>query len=1084
MLQFIFGKPSSGKTYTVLNKIKELCENDLQSVLIVPEQFTFESERAVLRKLGDKAAQKVTVLSFSRLFDEVARNIGGLNAVTLSDSDKIIFMKRALSSVKDELKLWSRYCDSLSFSKTMLDTIGEFKINSISAYELREAAKISKSQTLSHKLNDLALIYENYDAFLGEKFIDPADKLTKLYFKLSAFEYFRGKTVFIDSFKGFTGQQYKLLERIISQADNVYVTLTNNPENQKDFNIYSNVRFSANRIEKIAEKYNKQILKPLVLEESRFSSSGLSFLEKLMAGESFEKNINDNSITICKASTIFDEALFTARTIRRLVREEGYRYRDFVIIARDAEIYKEAVSAACDMNKVSCFYDNRTQLSAFPLSVAADAATKTIKLSTENILRFHKTGLGTLNTDEISRLENYAYLWNIDGSLWLNEWNMNPKGLTTDDDKKVIESLKEINELRVKAIKPLITFRNSFKGNAANMASALVELFENCNMNSKLISLCERFQNEGNTFSSDALKQSYDEFMRILDSLVNCFGEKTIKTDEFCEALELAVSFSDIGVIPQMLDEVTFGSADRIRPSRPKIAFILGANQGLFPKGIGNNGIFNLSERKNLIEYGLEIADNSIYSSIDEDYLVYCNLCCASDKLFISYHTQSVSGENAEAATFIETISNELSCNFVEEPMDSIDELNLPETIDAAFSEYCRRKRNNAADSITLKSVLEETEIKDKVSFIDDIFAEKPMQISSDNASKLFGKKINMSASKFDTFNRCRFSFFCRYGLRAKKLQPADFDVLQRGTIVHYVLERYINENKDSFDSITADEINTLTDKYINEYLDSVSGFESIKNSRIAFLISRISRSLKDVIAHITAELSQSLFKPKACELKIGENGEIDALKFPFDDGEISLEGSIDRVDEYNGYIRIIDYKTGSKSFKLPDILFGLNLQMLIYLYAVTRGNGLEDKKAAGILYQPSSRDVKDEGLAMNGLISADLDLISAMDSKGNGEFIPKVSLNKDNTISKRSNSFLEKEKFTEIFNHIEGLMRRTGNLILSGDIAVSPLDGRESPACKYCDYSGICKIENKPIDKVEALSNDKVFEKIREARY
>ncbi len=819
----------------------------------------------------------------------------------------------------------------------------------------------------------------------------------------------------------------------------------------------------------------------MVLEESKYISSELSALEKIIAGKDCDKTENNGNISVCEAATIFDEANFAARTIRKLVRTEGYRFRDFVIIARDAEVYKEAVASACKTNGISLFFDNRIPLSSFPLSVFASSAVKALKLSTENILRFHKTGLGTLKNDEISTLENYTYLWNIDGNLWLKEWDMNPQGLRNESSDSSKE-LENINSLRIRAIKPLLSFKESFKGTAADMATAIVKLIEDCNVQEKLISLSERFDKKGDNFSSDALKQSYDAFIGVLDSLVTCFGAEQIKTDDFCESMELAVSLSDIGVIPQMLDEVTFGSADRIRPSRPKVAVILGANQGVFPKGVSNAGIFNLSERKNLIEHGIEIADNSIYSSIDEDYLVYCNLCSASDKLYICYHSQSISGEKAEPSAFVERIVTAFNCEVKSEPSANLDASDLPETSSAAFSEFCRRKNTSLKDSNSIKNVLFDTELAEKINFIEDFSENKDFSLTEETASKLYGKKIRMSASKFDTFNRCRFSFFCRYGLNAKKIQPADFDVLQRGTIVHYVLERFITEHKDNYSKLTVAELNALTDRYIEEYLSSVEGFASIRNARINFLISRISRSLKEVVCHVAAELSQSLFSPVACELKIGGGGDIAEVKFPYESGEIDLIGSIDRVDEYNGFIRIIDYKTGSKTFKLPDILFGLNLQMLIYLYAVTRGNGLSDSAAAGILYQPSSRDIKDEGLAMNGLLTADVNLIKAMDREALGEFVPKLTLNKDNTVSKRSGSFIESEKFTDIFNHIERLMEKTGNLISSGDIKVSPLDGRESPACKYCDFAAVCGIENKTVKRVENLSNDKVFEKMKEA--
>ena len=236
-------------------------------------------------------------------------------------------------------------------------------------------------------------------------------------------------------------------------------------------------------------------------------------------------------------------------------------------------------------------------------------------------------------------------------------------------------------------------------------------------------------------------------------------------------------------------------------------------------------------------------------------------------------------------------------------------------------------------------------------------------------------------------------------------------------------------------------------------------------------------------MVQLSREFAQSGFEPVACELKIGKGGDIPELKIPFQKGNIDIVGSIDRVDEYGGYIRVIDYKTGSRSFKLPDVLFGLNLQMLIYLYATVRACGKEDEKAAGILYMPSKRDLNDSGMAMNGLIRSDENIVAAMDREMQGEFVPKYSITKNGTLDKRCSSFIGAEDFSEIFDYIETLMRRTGDGILSGDIAVSPLDGRDTPACKYCDYAAVCGRENTPCDRVPNYKNDEVITKMKEEK-
>ena len=1080
MLQFILGKPSSGKTYTVLEKIKYLSQNGKKCVLIVPEQFTFESERSVLETLGDKAVLNTEVLSFTRLCDEVGRNTGGIAGRVLNDYDKAVFMKRALALAEDGLKIWQRYTNSLSFSKTMLDTAGEFKINAVSPMQLRQAAEDSGKPTLKLKLCDTALIMENYDAVVGEKFIDPADSLTKLYNSLLNFRYFEGKTVFIDSFKGFTGQQYKIIERILAQAENVYISLTDDINNKNEYSIYTNIRKAQSNIKRIAKTHNVQIKQPMILEESRYKNKGIAAVERLISSAEDEFIDDDGSVNICRAATPADEAEYAAKTIRRLVRQEGYRYRDFVIIARKSEKYADLVASACKRNGISLFYDKRIPLSCFPIAAAGESAINALSFSSEDILRFHKTGLGTLSTDEIAVLENYVYIWNIDGGLWLKEWDMNPDGLKTEEESEEDSSdrLKQLNELRSRAVKPISEFKENFRGSASQMAGALVKLFGECGVSETLAEMCGKLGDESDFFQADALKQSADEYMKILDSIVSCFENQKVSIEEFSETLNLAVDLADIGVIPQTLDQVTFGSADRIRPSRPKVAFILGANQGVFPQSQQNTGVFNTSERKILIENGINIADNSVYSSIDEEFLVYCSLCCPSEKLYISYYEQSVSGEKAEPSTFLGVITSNSNLPTVSEPEKQLTARNAPETENAAFGEYCRRVREDLSGAVSLKEALCGTASYDRINFIEQAVKETEKKISPQTARELYGQNIGMSASRLDTFNRCRFSYFCRYGLKIKKLQPADFDVMQRGTIVHFVLERLISEHGQNIGSLLPDELNTLTEKYIDEYFSGITGFKSVMSARTEFLISRITRSLKEVVQHIAKELSQSEFKPDACELKIGENN---SLSFKYDKGEIRIYGSIDRVDKYNGYIRVIDYKTGSKNFKLPDVLFGLNLQMLIYLYAVTRGAGLDDSAAAGILYQPAKRNTADNNMAMNGLLQSDEKLYAAMDKDGKGEFIPVLSFNKDGSISKKCASYIEKEGFTAIFDYIEKIMKKTGNAIASGDIKISPLDGRESPACKYRDFFFFFGIEDREVPRVPDLKNDEILDAMKE---
>lgn len=1073
MLQFVLGRASSGKTYTVTQKIAECIAQGENPVLLVPEQFSFESEKNILDVVGDGNAQKVSVISFTRLCDEVERIAGGICGEGITDSDRIILMSKAIKLCRDELKNFKKYANSTSFARLMIDSVNEFKMNFILADDLRDAANNTDDQQLKLKLQDTALIYENYDMIVAEKFIDNTDRLTKLYYALENHRYFENKTVFIDSFKSFSGQQYKILERILSQAKSVTITLADNPQDTREFGMFSNIKKVKNRISAIARKFSVQMCDDVILNNQNYAYNDLAALECFIATGQTQYKGDCQNITVCSADSVYSEADFVARNIRRIVREKGSRYSDFVIIARDTVPYEEALDTACKKNNISCFIDKRIPLINLPTATAVIAAANCAKsFCTENILRFHKSGVGVLSLDDISTLENYAYLWNIDGAMWQNEWTMDPDGFSAvaelSETKK--ELLAKLNCLRQKAIEPLCILKDNFNGNAQNMARALVRLLESTHAAEQFKNLYKQYDS---ALYSDAIKQSWDSVMKILNSICLCFGDAQITKSEFCEALRTALTFETVGVIPQMMDEAIFGAADRIRPSRPKYAFILGANQGVFPRFAQSGGLFVNSEREKLISLGLDIPDKTFSLAVDEEHLLYSNICCASHGIFISYAT-TLDGAAAEPSAFITDIQNRFHCKTLCEP-SALQENHLPESREDAFSMLCGNMANENTDTKTLIAALQNSEYTERINSVLQIRNKIKHHISDATARQLFGDKITMSPSKFDTFNRCRFMYFCRYGLRVQRLQSAEFNAMQRGTVVHYVLQRVVEEHGKAVSEFDKSQISDLVEKYTQEYLDMVVGYSDIETPYLKYLLSTIKRALKYVVERLALEFAQSDFTPQKCELKIGYGGDLPEIKIPIDNGaSLELIGVIDRLDTWNGYIRIIDYKTGHRDFKLPDILFGQNMQMLIYLYAVARSGQFGDK-TAGILYMPASRDKTDTKSArrMNGLIAADEALVTAMDKENKGEFIPKYSEKSP------SDSYIRQEDFQKIFDFIENKLKLTGNAIYHGDIAAEPVDGLDSGACKYCEYQTICRIDNEAHKQVPKLTNAEVLQEI-----
>ena len=1075
MLSFISGRASSGKSYEILNRIEAAVKSGESPMLLVPEQFSFQSERAVLSRLGDTLSQKVKVLSFTRLCDEMERIVGGICGRTLTDADKLILMNNAVKSCAGELKLWGSYAKSLSFAESMVAAVDEFKQYAVYPEDVTAAAENVEGTTLALKLHDTALIYTAYNILIAERFIDPSDRLDKLYLNLNEHNLFDGKSVFIDSFKGFTGQQFKIIEKIITSADNITVALADDPDDLREYGILKNIKKVKERITKCARTHFVEIGEETVFAESRYESDSMKALEKLIfSGEKpLDKNAPD--ITLCRAQTVFDEAEFVARNIRRLVREKGIRFGDIVVIARDTAPYEQPLIFACERNGVSCFIDKRLPLSAMPVANASVAAIEAVKsYSTEKILKFLKSGIGILSCDDISKLENYTYLWNISGDLWNVEWEMNPKGFKSDLSQKEKDALEEINALRARVMEKLNRFKEQYKGTPKNMATALVNLLEDLDAATKFSTLAESYEAKGQRVYADALRQSWDKWMTLLDSLVNCYKDISVSVSEFSDSIKNSLNFLDIGVIPRNVDEVTFGAADRIRPSRPRYAFIMGANQGVFPQVSNKTGIFGVLERAKLIELNIDIPDITIDNAIDEDFLVYSNVCCPSDGIFISSSACLSDGGEAQPSAFVSLIENNLNCVMVKEP-SALSEGNLPETKESAFSEFCRRVNSETGEGEILKEALKHEDILPRINAaLSDSTAAKAT-LDKNTAHALFGSRLFMSPTAFESYNGCHFKYFCRYGLGIQKLTPAEFNPAQTGTVVHYVLQRVVEEYGKGISEFSAERIAEETERFTEEYLSGIEGYKNIETKGMKYQVHLIKKTLRYVIGRLAEEFFQSGFEPVHCELKFSDkDGDIPAIRIKVEDGEIILSGVVDRVDKWNGYVRIVDYKTGERNFKLPDILYGQNMQMILYLYALKNSEEFGGK-AAGVFYMKAKhkKQSKPADRRMSGILPYDKDLAQAMDRELKGEFIPKYS------DKKQPESYIEAEDFDKIFSFVNTKLQNTANGIYAGEIAANPVDSLDGKACDYCDFAAVCRIRDENRTKVPSMSRDEVLSEI-----
>ncbi len=1074
MLKFIFGRAASGKTETVFRHIKAQTENGAKNqILIVPEQSSFDCERKLLHILGDGKYTDVPVLSFTRLCDEVGRLHGGLGLRRLTECERIIFMSRAVSSARDELAFFAKYADDTRFIENAITTLDEFKRCGIGSAELREWSE-RVSGALSQKLCDLALINDYYEALIGNKFSDPSDELASLDRKLGEYAYFAEKTVYIDSFKNFTGAQLNIIERIIAQADDVIFSFCFDEHLTADGELFSNVAATVRRITEIAQKHGVSVAPYEVLSQNFYKSPALAALERGLSvcpGEVFAEPTD--AVNIMSAPDKYGEAELCAREIRRLVREEGYRYRDFLVVARHAEQYCGAVEDMCRRYELPCYIDRRYEISFLPLSVYLLSALRAAdNFSTEDILKYLKTELCGFTALETATLENYAYIWKINGKKWCDEWTMSPSGLDKFDDEDKAR-LEEINALRVRAITPLFRLRTAAGKPARDIAEAAWNLLESESVSERLATLCEQLP----PLEAEQNRLGFSAVADILDSLVIALNDDAMTLKKFYEFFALALSGATVGTIPQMLDEVSFGSADRIMPREPKIVFMLGINQGVFPSSVTASGIIAGSERQSLLRAGMPILDYTLGFSVDEEYLAYKNACCATDKVYFSFAAND-GGEEAKPSGIVDRVEKILpACRRL--CYDEIAQKDLIETAATAFTALMR-DREGAPSGMEEYFALKD-DYNSLIAAVDNVKNIGDERLSGDIGTRLFGKNMYLSATGIDTYFRCAFSYFCRYGIGAKVIKPAEIDSLQRGTIVHEALEKIVSANGKEIVNLTDEEIVSEIDKIAEEFLARIPGIEQIADNRFMYSIAAIKQLTADVIRHIRDDFAQNGFEPVKCELKIsGEDSDIEGAVIKTEGGSIKLRGAIDRVDRFGAYIRVVDYKTGSRKFRLPDVLYGLNMQMLLYLYAVIKSDKFEGAKPAGVLYLETRKTPDEEqNFRMNGIIARDEIIHAAMDAENDGRFVPKLKRKKDGSFYK-SNDFIEPEHFYEIFDYMEELLRGMNLDLRAGKIAVDPTDGLDKDACKYCDFAAVCGIENTPHRKVEKCDDMRMWEKFK----
>ncbi len=1085
MLQLVLGRAGYGKTEYVFNSIKKLVDSGKSDILLlVPEQFSFVCERRLLIDLGEDKVNSVDCLSFSRLNHEISSKYGGDDLPVLSKGARAVMMKRAIETVQDSLQLFNRNITSNSFITSVLKIYDEMKSCRVTIDDIFDAADNTDKELLSRKLQDIASIIGAYDALIAGEYYDSENELTRLYHKLLTLDYFKGKTVFIDGFSGFVAQEYKIIEVIIKQAEKVYITFCTDSFNNKDrYDLFSYVNSNIEILKGVNKKAGSEFLPPIILDgNKRAENEELRNIEKFAFSNVMQSFENEcDSISIYAAKNISDECDRVALNISKLLRA-GFRASEITVICRDLDKYLKELQFSFSKYKIPYYNDERQDISSQPLMMLVNFLFRSVifSLRSDDIFSLLKTGLTKLDAESISKLENYAFVWNINGSQWKNDFTESPRGFVeslTESDKAELEQL---NISRKYIIDIIERFRTRTKNaNCLNICKAVYYAISDFKADEQLKALAISLDNNGKSALAIEQGRIWDLLMEILDKLAETSEEKPITLREYSKLFHLMISNEDLGSIPTGLDNVQIGSADRIRCDNPRAVFIVGANEGEFPQAVTSAGLLSENDRVTLINNDFKLYSYGEILNAQERYFAYMALSSPTERLYISYRDSAAGGSESSIVRGVQSVYPNIKTDFYTDEV-TLDKI---ESRENAFELLASAVGENTPVINALGAYFEQQgEYTSRLDAVRRLVSNDEITLANTElATELFRKNMYLSASRIEDYYNCAFRYFCKFGLGARPLMRAEMDPMQTGTVIHFVLEQIIKENgSDGLKAMSDDAVVISVNTHLESYLKNKMGDFSKFTPRFKYQFMRLSKMLVAVVLRLREEFSHSDFRAKAFELTIGDGSqgeEVKSAEIPLSDGgKITIKGAVDRVDVYEEdgtqYIRVVDYKSGNKKFSLSDILYGLNLQMFIYLFTLSQSDSEYSGVSSGVLYMHSARPVisldrnmsadgvkskENQHFKMKGVVLNDSehDIAKHMEHELEGRYIPVKYSEKDGV----SGNVVTFEELGIIANKINSLISQMGDSLHAGRIMQNPVNGKNhDKTCEYCDYRAVCK--------------------------
>ena len=1110
-LRFYFGPSGSGKSHRIYEEIMQRAaqEPGRNFLIIVPDQFTMQTQKDLVMRSDRGGILNIDVLSFGRLSHRILEEVGTKEMPVLDDTGKSLVLQKIAADLKEQLPAMGSLLHKQGYIHEVKSAISEFMQYGISTQDMDKLiASAEKRGALAMKLRDLKTLYRGFQDYIRDHFITTEETLDVLRRSLVKSKILPDSVVVFDGFTGFTPIQNRLIQELMRVCEETIVAVTIGEEEdpyqmdgeQKLFHLSK--KTVADLVKLAAEAEVTRGEDVFVKGgPNRFTEApALCYLEQNLFRYQYEPYTEKQcEIRMFEALSPREEVHQTALYIRKLIREEGLTYRDIAVVIGDLEGYASYVETEFGQLEIPCFLDRTRGIVLNPMIEYIKSVLQLYirDFSYDTVFHFLRSGMADISREEIDELENYVIRTGARGyrtysRLFTRKTEEMQQGSGQEDTERAEETMERLNRIRQQFADTVEILHMAPRAKAGEYVDHLYDFLEQNQVQQKLLNYQQRFEQEGDLAKAREYAQIYRLVMDLLDQIYELLGEEEISLQEFADILEAGFGEITVGTIPQNVDRIVVGDMERTRLKQVKVLFFLGVNDGNIPKNASKGGIISDMDREFLIESGTEMAPSPRQQMYIQRLYLYLNMTKPSERLYLSYAKVNSDGKGIRPSYLIDTVRKLFPQLAVEYPQNRsrLEQIEgrqegaryLAEEL-REYADGTLREEERQDFYLMYRAYEADPEGRDRLTAA-AFRRYKESGLSRIVARALYGRQLENSVSRLETYAACACRHFLQYGLSLQEREEFGFEVSDMGNVYHAVLENFAGKLAESgrtwwdFDENFATQaIKEAVEGYAATYGETVL-YSSARNE---YAITRMSRILTRTVLTLQQHLKQGSFQPDDYELSFRFAEDLDSIHVDLSEEEkMHLQGRIDRIDVSEDaehvYVKVIDYKSGNKKFDLAALYYGLQLQLVVYMNAAME---LESRKhpdkeivPAALLYyhiddptietpvELTQEQINEEiltKLRMNGVVNSDPAVVERLDRflQDKSKVIP-VEKKKDGSFSARS-GILSREELQVVSSYVATKIREIGREILDGKIAANPYEKGNEEACTYCAYKKVC---------------------------